>query len=53
MRRLFHQTKLYDYTSKAEAEKHITDMKAKGWYAKDKTMENLYLKTDKMSFRIQ
>ena len=34
MRRLFHQTKLYDYTSKKEAERHITDMKAKGWYAK-------------------
>ena len=27
MRRLFHQTKLYDYTSKAEAEKHITQIK--------------------------
>ena len=26
MRRLFHQTKLYDYTSKKEAERHIEEM---------------------------
>jgi hypothetical protein len=34
MRRLFFQTKLYDYTSKAEAEKHIEEMESKGWHAK-------------------
>ena len=33
-RRLFYQTKLYDYTSQAEAEKHIKEMKTKGWHAK-------------------
>ena len=34
MRRLFFQLKLYDYTSKAEAEKHIKEMEEKGWHAK-------------------
>ena len=34
MRRLFHQTKLYDYTSKAEAERHIEEMWKKCWIAK-------------------
>ena len=34
MRRLFFQLKIYDYTSKAEAEKHIKEMEEKGWHAK-------------------
>jgi hypothetical protein len=34
MRRLFYQTKLYDYTSRTEAERHIKEMEAKGWHAK-------------------
>lgn len=34
MKRLFFQTKLYDYTSKVEAEKHIEEMSGKGWHAK-------------------
>ena len=34
MRRLFYQTKLYDYTSKAEAERHIKELEEKGWRAK-------------------
>ena len=34
MKRLFHQTKLYDYTSKAEAERHIEEMWKKCWIAK-------------------
>lgn len=33
-RRLFFQTKLYDYTSKAEAERHIKEMETKGWHTK-------------------
>ena len=33
-RRLFYQTKLYDYTSQAEAEKHIKKMETKGWHTK-------------------
>ena len=34
MRRLFFQTKLYDYTSKTEAERHIKEMECKNWKAK-------------------
>ena len=34
MKRLFYQTKLYDYTSKAEAERHIKEMEAKNWHPK-------------------
>ena len=34
MRRLFFQSKLYDYTSKVEAEKHIEEMWKKCWIAK-------------------
>lgn len=33
MRRLFHQTKLYDYSSIKEAEKHMKEMAEKGWGA--------------------
>ena len=31
-RRLFYQTKLYDYSTVKEAEKHIKEMTAKGWH---------------------
>lgn len=34
MRRLFYQTKLYDYSSVKEAEKHIKEMESKGWRIK-------------------
>lgn len=34
MRRLFFQSKIYDYTSKSEAEEHIKEMKENGWNAK-------------------
>lgn len=34
MKRLFFQTKLYDYSSIEEAEKHIKEMKSKNWYPK-------------------
>lgn len=33
MRRIFFQSKIYDYTSKVEAEKHIKEMETKGWHA--------------------
>lgn len=33
MRRIFFQSRIYDYTSKAEAEKHIKEMETKGWHA--------------------
>ena len=31
MKRLFYQTKLYDYTSIEQAEKHKEEMEQKGW----------------------
>ena len=34
MRRLFFQSKIYDYTSKEEADKHIKEMEKNGWHAK-------------------
>ena len=34
MKRLFYQTKMYDYTSITEAEKHIKAMESNGWRAK-------------------
>lgn len=33
-RRLFFQTKIYDYTSKEEAQKHIKEMESKCWRVK-------------------
>jgi hypothetical protein len=32
MKRLFYQSKMYDYSSKQEAEEHIRQMKSRGWY---------------------
>ena len=34
MKRLFHQTKIYDYSSMKECEKHIEQMEKNGWKAK-------------------
>lgn len=34
MKRLFFQTKLYDYSSIKEAEKHIKEMESKNWHPK-------------------
>lgn len=34
MKRLFFQTKLYDYSNKTEAEKHIKEMEDRKWKAK-------------------
>ena len=34
MKRLFYQTKLYDYSSMKECAKHIEEMEKKGWRAK-------------------
>ena len=45
MRRLIFQSKIYDYTSKEEAEEHIKKMKEMGWHAKKvNIMEILYMK---------
>lgn len=30
--RLFYQTKMYDYRTKAEGEKHAEKMRAAGWF---------------------
>lgn len=34
MKRIFFQTRMYDYTTKEEAEKHIETMWNKGWSVK-------------------
>lgn len=34
MKRLFYESRLYDYSTKEEAQKHIDEMRKKGWYAK-------------------
>lgn len=31
MKRIFYQTRMYDYTTKEEAEEHIQQMGNKGW----------------------
>ena len=49
-RRLFYQTKLYDYTSQSEAEKHIKEMRAKGWCAKRQNNENFILMNNQDNF---
>ena len=33
MKRLFHQTKIYDYQKITDADKHIKEMATKGWIA--------------------
>ena len=40
MRRVFYESKLFDYTTKEEAEKHIEEMKNKGWAVKTSLYEN-------------
>ena len=45
MKRLFYQTKIYDYSKVTEADKHQKEMEAKGWKAKVKdetTRETVY-----------
>lgn len=37
MKRLFFQTKIYDYTSKKEAIRDIERMKENGWFVKEQT----------------
>ena len=34
MKRIFFQSRIYDYTSKEEAEEHIKEMENKRWHAK-------------------
>ena len=38
--RLMYQEKMYDYKTKAEAEKHKEEMMAKGWQVKDEYPQN-------------
>ena len=40
MRRLFYQTKLYDYSSIKECTKHINEMEKRGWKIKVNIYEN-------------
>lgn len=40
MKRIFYETRLYDYTTKEEAEKHIEEMKSKGWVVKQDVYNN-------------
>ena len=45
MKRLFYQTRIYDYSKVTEADKHQKEMEAKGWHAKvhdEKTRETVY-----------
>ena len=35
MKRLFCEIKMYDYTTKAEAEEHKEHMRQNGWFVKD------------------
>lgn len=37
MKRLFFQTKIYDYTTEKEAIKDIEKMKKNGWFVKEQT----------------
>ena len=50
MRRLFFQSKLYDYTSKVEAEKHIKEMEEKGWCATRQNDGNFVYKNSQDDF---
>lgn len=34
-KRLFFETKIFDYTTKAQAEAHIKEMREKGWAVKE------------------
>ena len=39
MKRIFYQTRIYDYSKVTEADKHQKEMEAKGWKAKIKDEE--------------
>ena len=38
--RLFYQTKMYDYRTKAEAEKHAKKMRENYWFIKEQYEQN-------------
>lgn len=50
MRRLFYQTKLYDYSSIKEAENHIKEMESKKWHAKRQDGGNYIFTNSQESF---
>lgn len=41
-KRLFFETKLYDYTTKQQAEEDIIEMRKKGWVVKDSYAQDDY-----------
>lgn len=43
MRRLFFESKIYDYTTKKEAEKHMEKMLEKGWVIKEQGYDGVFL----------
>jgi hypothetical protein len=55
MRRLFYQTKLYDYSTVSEADKHIREMEEKGWKAKRQDNGNFvfYNGQDDFSYSVE
>lgn len=38
--RIFYAEKLYDYTSKNDADKHIVKMRQNGWFVKEQYEQN-------------
>lgn len=46
MKRIFFQTRMYDYTTKEEVEKHIETMRNKGWIVKRDNDGNCISKLD-------
>lgn len=55
MKRLFYQTKLYDYTSRKEAEKDIKVMKEKGYFPKEQNDGNYIYENgqEKFSYSVE
>jgi hypothetical protein len=49
-KRLFFQTKLYDYTSQEEAEKHIKEMESNGWHTKCQDNGNIIYTNNQEEF---
>lgn len=50
MKRLFYQTRLYDYSTIKEAGKHIIAMEEKGWHAKRQDNDERIFKNGQDSY---
>ena len=48
-KKLMYEYRIYDYTSKEEAEKHMEEMRASGWLVKE-SYQALNSKYDKSSY---